>query len=316
MKRLIQQVSVVLVSLLVLGGCTRQQPPATVAQKPVVVTTLFPVYDFTRSIVGSRMEVQLLLPPGSEPHHYEPRPEDLIRIERAALFISTNSAMEPWVGRMLAGMEHKRVRSLEAAAKVQLREIALHEDHDDGHRKGSHRHRQDPHVWLDFTNAQLMVDEIAQGVTAVDPANGDYYRSNAATLKAQLAMLDQRFKDGLAACRSRVLLHAGHYAFGYLAQRYGLVYRAAMGVTGDAEPSPRQMLALVRQIRENGVKAVYSEELVSPRLAQALAAETNVRVLRLHGGHNLAKDELARGTTFVNLMEQNLQSLRQGLECQ
>lgn len=313
MKRL-TVLACLLVYMMIASGCSRQHSSPSSAAKPVVVTTLFPVYDFTRSIVGNRMEVQLLLPPGSEPHHYEPRPEDLIRIERAALFVSTNSAMEPWVGRMLAGMEHKRAQSLEAAAKVRLREITHHEDHDDGHRKGSHR--QDPHVWLDFTNAQLMVDEIAQGVTAVDPANGAYYRSNAATLKAQLATLDQRFKDGLAACRSRVLLHGGHYAFGYLAQRYGLTYRAALGVTGDAEPSPRQMLALVRQIRENGVKAVYSEELVSPRLAQALAAETNARVLRLHGGHNLAKDELARGTTFVNLMEQNLQSLRQGLECQ
>lgn len=298
------------------SGCSRHDAPSVVPQRPVVITTLFPLYDFTRAIVGDRMEVQLLLPPGVEPHHFEPRPEDLIRIQRAALFISTNPAMEPWAARLLSGMDTKRLRVVEAAAAVRLREIGIeHDDDHVGHRHAA-GHRQDPHVWLDFVNAQQMVDAILAGVESIDPSNAVSYRNNAATLKARLADLDRRFSASLHSCRSRVLLHGGHYAFGYLANRYGLTYRAALGVNADAEPSPRQMAALVRQIRASGVRAIYSEELVSSRLAQALAAETGAEVLRLHGGHNLAKDELQRGVSFFDLMEQNLHNLQQGLGCQ
>lgn len=316
MKKMIILVCLLL-GMAAAGGCSRQEPSQTAALRPVVVTTLFPLYDFTRSIVGDRMEVQLLLPPGVEPHHFEPRPEDLLKIQRASLFISTHRLMEPWADRLLKGIAPTRLRVVEAAATVRLREIERrHAAGHDQHQQEHAAHRQDPHVWLDFGNARLMVDEILRGVEAVDPANAAGYRANAAALKTRLSELDRRFEVGLHTCRSRVLLHAGHYAFGYLAQRYGLTYRAALGVNADAEPSPRQMASLVRQIREGGVQAVYSEELVSPRLAQALAAETNAQVLRLHGGHNLAKDELGRGITFFNLMEQNLSNLQQGLGCQ
>lgn len=301
----------------VFAGCSRHEPPHGQATRPVVVTTLFPLYDFARSIAGNRMDVELLLPPGVEPHHFEPRPEDIIKIQRAALFIYTSPAMEPWAAHLLAGLDQQRLRVVQSAAHVRLREIGPGEADDDAPDAGQHAaaHRQDPHVWLDFGNAQLMVDEILAGIVAVDPGHAGDYRANAAALKRRLADLDRRYSQGLAACRSRVVLHGGHYAFGYLARRYHLTYLAAEGVSADNEPSPRQMAELVQQIRNNRLQAVFSEELVSPRLAETLAAETGAQVLRLNGAHNLTKEQFDRGVTFFDLMEQNLQNLRQGLGC-
>lgn len=160
-----------------------------------------------------------------------------------------------------------------------------------------------------------MVDNILAGLTAADPAHAASYRTNAAGLKARLAELDRRFRQGLASCERRELLHGGHYAFGYLARRYNLSYHSLSGVSSEAEPSAARMAAMVRQIRESGARFLFTEELLSPRLSEALASETGVELLRLHGGHNLTRDDFHAGLTYINLMERNLATLRKGLAC-
>lgn len=173
----------------------------------------------------------------------------------------------------------------------------------------------DPHLWLDFANARTMVDNILAGLVARDPAHRDLYSANAAAYKAKLADLDERYRKGLADCGKRVFLHGGHFAFGYLANRYGLRYESAYAVTADAEPSPARLAELIRDIRANGLRYIYAEELVEPRVADTIARETGARVLRLNGAHNIGRDDLAAGATFLSLMEQNLENLRIGLQC-
>jgi zinc transport system substrate-binding protein len=173
----------------------------------------------------------------------------------------------------------------------------------------------DPHIWLDPANARLMVENIALALAAKDPANAPLYRTNAARYKQELAALDERFRQGLASCRQRTFLHGGHYAFAYLARRYGLDYLSAYGVSAEAEPTPQKMVALVREMRSHGLRYVFTEELLSPAMAQTVARETGAEVLRLHGLHNVTRDDLERGVSYLSLMEENLKSLRTGLEC-
>jgi zinc transport system substrate-binding protein len=130
-----------------------------------------------------------------------------------------------------------------------------------------------------------------------------------------LAALDQRYRDGLSSCATRVFLHGGHYTFGYLARRYGLEYTSLSGVSSESEPSASRMAAMVRQIRSSGVRYLFAEELLSPRLTETLANEAGVEVLKLHGAHNLGKDDVQRGVGFIGLMEQNLANLQKGLVC-
>src|SRR6185369_6969215 len=121
--------------------------------------------------------------------------------------------------------------------------------------------------------------------------------------------LDQRYQRGLASCSTKVFLHGGHYTFGYLARRYGLEYHSLSGVSSESEPSASRMTAMARQIRQSGVRYLFAEELLSPRLTETLAEETGVGVLKLHGAHNLGRDDFQRGVTFIGLMEQNLANL-------
>lgn len=310
--------NILIISLLVvfvLSGCNRQNVSSKATGRPVVVTTLFPLYDFARIIAGDRMEVQLLLPPGVEPHHFEPTPDDLLRIHRGALFVYVGPFLEPWAERVISGVDRQKVRVVTAADGVQLLPAPTHTGDAHAHQHQSSRVVHDPHVWMDFAADQVMVATIAAALSAADPAGAEGYRQRAQALKTQLASLDDRYRHGLADCGSRVLLHGGHATFGYLAHRYNLTYQAAAGVTAELEATPRRMAELVRQVRQYQVKAVFVEQLDSPRLADTLAAETGAAVRQLHGGHTVGKDELQQGVSFIGLMDQNLVQLQAGLAC-
>jgi len=317
----VQRLKLTLIYLLCFGmvltifpGCSRKD---TAVQDEAdgqlrVVTTLFPLYDFARTIAGDRARVTLLLPPGVEPHSFEPRPDDIVRIGKSGLFVFTSRVMEPWAAAISKGGDRQTPRVVEAGTGVSYMN-ATTDDHD----HGDHQHsgNLDPHIWLDFGNDQLMTDNILAGFVTADPANADYYRGNAAALKQKLKHLDQQYRNGLTSCASRILLHGGHYTFGYLARRYDLNYRSLSGVSSEAEPSAARMAGMIRDIRQSGARYLFAEELLSPRLSEILATEAGVAVLKLHGAHSLGRDDFQRGMSFFDLMEANLDNLKKGLAC-
>jgi zinc transport system substrate-binding protein len=305
------------------SACDKKQKETAESGKIKVVTTLFPLYDFTRSIGRDKVDVQLLLPPGMEAHSFEPKPNDIIKANKANLFVYTNRYMEPWAADIIGGLDTRKILVVDTSRGARLMkplESAEHDHDSEGHgheEDGRHDHEggADPHIWLDFRNAQIMVDNILAGLIAKDPANREYYSANALAYKAQLAELDNRYRNGLSTCRKKVFLHGGHYAFGYLANRYGLRYESAYAVSADSEPTPAKIMDLIKKMRANGLRYVYTEELVEPRIADTIARETGATILRLHGAHNISKDDLAEGATFLSLMDRNLKNLRIGLQC-
>lgn len=312
MRRLLVHTVLVLVFLMAATAC-RQSGPEPGAKKVRVVTTLFPLYDFARAVGGEKADVSLLLPPGVEPHSFEPRPEDVVRINKADLFVFSSRYMEPWAEDILKGAGKGHALAVEAGAGVTYLPAAGHDvEKEKGHH---HEGGMDPHIWLSIPNAGKMVDNIAAGLAQKDPANKEYYLKNAAAYNARLTELDGKFKAGLADCRTRVFLHGGHFAFGYLAERYGLKYLSAYNVSADAEPTPKKMVELIKQMRSNHLKYIFYEELISPTVAETIARETGATLLKLHGIHNVSRDEMERGVTYISLMEKNLNNLRTGLEC-
>ncbi len=299
--------------LLLLSACqdTQQTTTARDSNALQVVTTLFPVYDFARTIAGDKAAVTLLLPPGMEAHAFEPRPEDAVKTAKAGLFIYTSRQMEPWAEKFVTGLGSSTITIVDASKGITLSPAGhAHEDH--------HQHEHaalDPHVWLDPANAKTMVATIATAMVAKDPVHAELYRANAAAFEQQLTQLDADYRAGLGTCRTRTLLHGGHYAFGYLAKRYGLQYEAAVSVNADAEPTATQMASLVQQIRTSGVHYIFSEELVSPRLTETIAREAGVKVLALHNLHDMSKEDFKAGVSYLTLMRRNLANLKTGLEC-
>jgi zinc transport system substrate-binding protein len=277
----------------------------------VIVTTLFPLYDFAGNIGRGRVDVSLLLPPGVEAHAYEPKPSDIARISSADLFVYTGNFMEPWVGDVLKGINNPRLKVVDCSAGIDLiRDEPAQDEHGHGHAGGL-----DPHIWLDLGNARKMSSSIAMALVDIDPGGRETYEANARAYDRVLSSLDDRYRETLSSCPRKEFIHGGHYAFGYLARRYGLHYIAAQGFSPDSEPTPRQLAAMTRTIRGHSLKYIFTEELVEPRVARTLARETGAEVLTLHGAHNISREELEGGIGFAGIMEQNLENLRKALGC-
>ncbi len=308
-------------TLLAFNACQPRREPSGRKARLVVVTTLFPLYDFARNVCGTKGDVDLLLPPGVEPHSFEPKPGDIVKINRADVFVYTGDFMEPWAAAIIKGALRRDMVVVDSSRGAMLRqESGLHgsagrgPDTAAGH-DGSASGPVDPHIWLDFGNAQVMVDNILAGLIRKDPQNRSFYEKNAAAYKARLRGLDEKFGKGLASCETRLFVHGGHYAFDYLARRYNLSYVSAYGFSPDAEPSPRHLADIVQEIKRHNIKCVFYEELLQPRMAETIARETGARLLPLNGGHNVTAEDLRKGTTFIELLERDLNNLRKGLQC-
>jgi zinc transport system substrate-binding protein len=280
-----------------------------------VVTTLFPLLDFAGHIGGGKAEILLLLPPGVEPHDFEPTPKDLATIQEADVFVYTGNAMEPWVQTILKGIDSRNLVVVDASRGITLRSPE-NEDHE-GHGDKSHRSgaNADPHIWLDFANAQAMVKNIAEGFGKKDPKNSDFYTRNVLTYNDQLRQLDDEYRNGLAECHPRFFLYGGHYAFNYLARRYGLTYISVHGVSPNAEPSPAHLVDMIDKMKQYHLKYIFYEELASPRVAETIAKETGASLLPLSAAHNVTKEQIEQHITFIEMMKRNLAMLRKGMRC-
>ena len=297
-------------------SCQRNEKMTAGQKKLKVVATLFPLYDFARQVGREKVEANLLLPPGVEAHAFEPRPADIKRIQDSDIFLFTNKLMEPWVGGLLKGIDTRSLTIVDTSKGITLlQRSSKHGDEERAHADESGN--ADPHIWLDLSNAMRMVDMIASQFIVKDPRDKDFYAKNADEYKKKLEELDKKYKNTLSYCRNRVIVHAGHFAFGYLTKRYGITYVSAYkGFSPDAEPTPRRLVEITKNVRKYGVNYIYYEELAAPRVAEVIANETGCGLLLLHGAHNVTREEMESGVTFISLMEKNLENLKAGLQCQ
>jgi zinc transport system substrate-binding protein len=307
---LILALSLTMISMI---SCRKAEQPPTGQKKLNIVTTLFPLYDFTKNIAGDKAQVMLLLPPGVEPHSFEPKPGDMLRINNADVFIYTGKFMEPWVESILKGVDSKKLVVVDTSKGIVLNEEKEDEkDHDNKHGHG----KIDPHIWLDLSNAGKIVDNILDGLIENDAGNRDYYTKNALAYKAKLNDMDTKYREAFSTCKKHTFVHGGHFAFNYLAKRYNLQYIAAYHGSPDAEPTPKRLIELKNKLKQYDIKYIYFEELILPKVSEVISRETGATMLKLHGAHNISKEDMDKGITFLDIMEKNLKNLKVGLECQ
>lgn len=279
-----------------------------------VVATLFPQYDFTRQIAGDKAEIILLMSPGVESHSFEPSPSDIIKINGSDLFIYTGKFMEPWAQSIIDGIENKNLKILDVSQNVSLDKSEEHEDEEE-HREADHAaHEFDPHIWTSPVNAKIMVENILRDLCELDPENADYYKTNAENYLNELTDLDKEFKDIFRAAKRKEIIFAGKFALHYFAEEYDMEYEAAFdSCSTETEPSVKVIAELIDEIKEENIPVVYYPELTDPKVARSISDETGAEMLLLHSCHNLSKDELKAGETYLSLMKKNAENLKIGL---
>ena len=279
------------------------QGASAAANKIAVAASFYPMYEFARQVGGDRISVRNLTPAGAEPHDYELTPKDILSVNTSKVLIYNGAGLEPWAQKLLPQLPPS-VLVVNAAQGIRIAIATSGED----------QGKPDPHIWMDPVLAQKQVDTILAGFIKVDPEGKAVYEANAAKFKQELTALHERFQRALSTCRKEIFI-TNHAAFGYFAARYGLTQTGIAGLAPDAEPSAAQIRELIRLARQNDIRVIYYESLVSPRVAATIAREVGARTLVFDPLEGLTDEELAHGKNYLSVMGENLRNLVQGLDC-
>jgi zinc/manganese transport system substrate-binding protein len=286
---------------------------APAAAEPAVkaVATFSILGDMVARIGGDRVAVDVLVGPDGDAHVYQPTPTDAKALSGADVVIVNGLGFEGFLDRLLEAAEYKGPVIVAAAAVKPLPGAGEHAEEEGGHDdEAGHEHGAvDPHAWQDLANAGLYVAAIADGLCAADAAGCDGYRAAAAGFAAEISALDADIRARVAAipaARRKVI--TSHDAFGYFGAAYGITFLAPQGVSTDAEAGAADVAALIRQVRETGVKTLFVENVADPRLLERIGAETGASA-----GGVLYSDALAPagepGATYLGMMRHNADAL-------
>ncbi len=313
-RRLGWAIAVILLVALAVGPASCRAGKKTEG-KLSVVATIFPVYDMARAVGGDNAVYEILVAPGTESHSFEPTPRDIEILQQADIFIMSGGGMEPWAKDILSGVNNPNLLVVDASSGI----VLLKTTGGSGRGAtggGGGEGTVDPHYWLDFDDAKKELDTITSAFVAKDGAHAAEYEERSVAYKKEFDDLDALYQNGLKDCTNREIISSGHFSFGYLAHRYGLSLVSVFGISPDAEPTPERVRSVISLIKEKDVKYIFAEEMVEPLVAETIREETGAEILFLSPGDELARDKFNRGITLVDLMKDNLQQLKRGLQCQ
>lgn len=263
-----------------------------VGSKIKVVTSFYPLYFFTTKIAQEKANVFNITPPGVEPHDFEPAPQNIAQMENSRILILNGGGFEPWAKSVV-----ENIGSGNTDIVTMLNSSA-----------------SDPHIWLSPKMALKITDKILQEFIKVDPQNSEFYIKNTENLNLDLTNLDNDFKNGLANCKKRDIITT-HAAFGYLASDYNLSQVSISGLSPEAEPSIQKIAQVAKFARDNDVKYIFFESLVSPKFADTIALEVGAKTLVLNPIEGLTESEISSGQNYFTKMHDNLTNLRIALNC-
>ena len=273
-----------------------------------VVTTFYPIYEFTKQVAGDTANVKLLIGAGTEPHEYEPSAKAVATIQDADTFVYENENMETWVPKLLKTLKKGKVNVVKATGKMLLLP-GTEEEEDHDHGKEGHHHEYDPHVWLSPKRAIKMVENIRDSLSKRYPDKKVTFQKNAAAYIKKLETLDKEYTTGLANAKQKSFV-TQHAAFRYLALDYGLKQVSISGLSPDSEPSASRLAELTQYIKKNNIKYIYFEENASQALASTLAKETGVKLDVLNPLESLTEKQTKDGADYISIMQSNLKSLK------
>ncbi|MET0800671.1 MAG: zinc ABC transporter substrate-binding protein [Actinomycetota bacterium] len=282
------------------GGPAEGDADAASASALAVVASFYPLAYAVERVGGDAVSVTDLTPPGTEPHDLELTPDDLVSIAEADVVVYLGDGFQPVVEDAV-GAEATGT-TVDAFAAVE----PLPASSGDG--------GADPHVWLDPTLFAEIVDAVAAALGETRPADAPRFLANARSVREDLATLDREFRRGLAECASRVLI-TNHAAFGYLAAAYDLRQEAISGLSPESEPDAARIAMLAAEAQAAGVTTVFTEDLISPEVAESLAAEAGLETAVLSPLEGLTDVQIAAGEDYLSVMRRNLEVLRGGLDC-
>ena len=289
----------------------------TESDKLQVVTTFYPMYDFTKQVAQDDAEVSMLLEAGMEVHSFEPSSQMIAEIQDADVFIYNSPEMETWVPDVLASIDTSDMVVICASDAITLLEYEGeahahdHESEEEGANAG-HSHTVDPHVWLDPVLAQTEVSTIAEGLAEADPDNAEDYLENAGIYNGKLNELDEAYRAAFEGTENRTFV-TQHAAFAYLAARYDLNQISVTGLNAEVEPSAAALATLSDYVKANNISHIYFENNASSQTAETLAEEVGVELAVLSPLEGITEEDQKKGSDYISVMLENLEALKKSI---
>lgn len=298
------------------SGASGAAPTAAPSGALTVSTSFYPIQYLAQAIGGEHVAVTSVTPTNVEPHDFELSPKDVTALSASSLVLYV-SGFQPSLDDALAQVSGPTVVDLAGSVDL-VHHDGVEEEHEEGATEGAtegaHDHGAaaalDPHFWLDPVRMQAAAKAVEAALAQADPAHADDYAANLDTLNATLTDLNTSYSTGLGHCE-RTTFVTSHAAFGYLADRYSLTQASISGVDPESEPSPAELAEVKKVVESTGTTTIFTEELVSPETAQAVAAETGAQTRVLS-----PIESAPESGDYAGVMRTNLEELRTALSCQ
>lgn len=318
MKRGLSVILAATFSAAAFTGCTvstNQENSNVNDEKIHIVAVNFPQYDFVRQLAGDLVDVQLLVQPGTEVHDYDPSPQDLIAVQECDLLIYVGGESDSWVEDILGSTElpeNKVFSMMDCVDKY-------FEETQEGMTEHEHEEEEgeeyDEHIWTSPKNAIKIVDAICERLSEIDSKNASTYEQNRLNYVRSLSALDNHIEEIVANAEEKTLIFGDRFPFLYFVRAYGLNYYAAFpGCSEDSEPTAATLSFLIDKVNEEKISTVFYIEQSDQKTADIICEETGAEKLLFHSCHNVTKAEFDEGVTYLQLMEKNVENLREALK--
>lgn len=338
-----KKVLAMFLSLMLFISCAAIGTGFAESKKINIVTTIFPIYDWVREIVGGdaeHVDITLLLDNGVDLHSYQPTAQDILNISTADLFIYVGGESDEWVEDVLKSAMNPGMKAISLVDAmgdgIKMEEIVEgmeheheddhdehedqdHEDHENHDEEHDHEHEEeaDEHVWLSLRCARKLTAVIADALSGIDPDSGDHYRINASAYMEKLADLDRQYDETVRNSKFKTILFGDRFPFRYLADDYGLNYYAAFsGCSAESEASFATIVFLAQKVEELGLPAVLTIEHPRTRIAETVVQNTaskDQKILALDSMQGTTASDIQAGMTYLTVMQTNLEVLKKAL---
>ncbi len=272
-----------------------------------VVTTIFPYFDFARSVSKGTCDVDMLLKPGSDVHSFEPTPSDILKIRNADLFIYNGGESDEWVDSILESLgdtDKPVVMKMTDYVKPLTEMDADHHAEDE----------EDEHIWTSLDNAKTLVSKISDEVSKLDSKNKSIYHRNGLDYIEKISKVQSEIENTVNSSESKKIVVGDRFPLLYFATEFSLDWECAFpGCSTETEPSLDRLSKLTDTIEKDKIKTILKLEMSENKVADTLADETNTKVRTFYSAESVSKEDFANNVTYVDLMERNNNALKEAL---
>lgn len=269
--------------------------------KVKVVASFNAITQFVKAVGKDKVDVKTIIPNGTEPHDFEPKPKDLENVSKAKIFVYNGLGMENWVDKTIGAIDNKELVVVEASRGCN----PIRNNSEENIKEHS---QYDPHIWISLSGAKIQAKNIKDALVKADPSNKDYYEKNYDEFAAKLDAMLNEYKQKFDTTKNNNFV-TGHAAFAYFCRDFNLQQNSVENVFAEGEPTPKKMQELVDYCKKNNVKTIFMEEMASPKVSETLAKEVNAKVEKIY----TAESE-EDGKDYIQSMKENLDKVYESLK--